>query len=297
MSEGSKLVQYLLDASAILTALLGTLGALYATYALFPKDWLERFTAAATTGLIGALISGIAVGVPALDATFSPAPGILSALVGVVVWEVYGVFFFMQKVAPSLTDDPTIDNTIPPWRRSQKQPWEIFAWLWFRIAVGGGLGWGGIAFLIAPQKNSIVGYIALTMLLGGIGGFLFGYRSSIPADKPPYFSFQTFASIIGVLTILLSAAGLVVSLIVAYFTHTVPGLHMPGILKALLYIFITPIPIVIVAIGFAPFARWQMSKPGDKEKRFGRIGIVLVLLAFLIQLIPPVVDIVHISQP
>jgi len=206
---------------------------------------------------------------------------------------------YLLKAAPLFADidDPTIDMSIPSWRRSKKQPSEIFAWIWFRIALGGGLGWAGIAFFIAPQRNSIVGYIALTMLLGGIGGGVFGYRSRIPANKPPYFSFQSFATIIGVLTILLSAAVFIVALIVAYFTHTTPGLHMPVIFKVLLYIFITPIPIVIVAIGFAPFARWQMSKEEGKEKRFGMIGIVLILLAFLVQLIPPVVDIVRISQP
>lgn len=171
--------------------------------------------------------------------------------------------------------------SFPPWRRSQKQPSELSAWIWFRIALVGGLGWGGIAFLIAPQKNSILGYIALTMLLGGLGGLLFGYRSSIPANKPPYFSFQLFATVVGILTILLSAAVFVVLFIVAYFTHSIPGLHMAAIFKVLLYIFITPIPIVIAAIGFAPFARWQMSRLS--EKQFGIIGILLILLAFLMR--------------
>lgn len=299
MAADSKLLSYLLDASVILAALFGTLGALYATYALFPRDWLERFTSAATTGLVGACISGIAVGVPALDAAFSPSPGIISGVVGAVIWEAYAFFFFVFKVAPSLEklDDPTIDMSIPFQRRSQKQPSEIAAWIWLRVAVGGGLGWAGIAFFIAPQRTSIGGYIALTMLLGGIGGAIFGYRSRIPAAKPSYFSFQYAASVIDVLTIVLSALVFAVAFVVAYFTHSVPGAHLPTVFKVLLYIFITPIPVVIGALGFAPFARWQMSKPEGKERRFGVIGIVLVLLAFLIQLIPPAVDLVRLALP
>lgn len=298
MAIDSKLLSYLLDSSVMLAALFGTLGGLYAAYALFPKDWLERFTSAATTALVGACLAGIAVGVPALDAAFSPYPGIISGVVGAVIWEAYAFFFFVLKVASSLEklDDPKIDMSIPEWRRSQKQPSEIVAWIWLRIAVGGGLGWAGIAFFIAPQKASIAGYVALTMLLGGIGGAIFGARSRIPATKPPYFSFQTAASVIGVLTILLSALVFVIALIVAYFTHSTPGAHLPDVVKVLLYIFITPIPVVIGAIGFAPFARWQMSKTEGKEKRFGMIGIVLILLAFFIQMIPPMVDMVRLAQ-
>lgn len=290
----SHVVPYLLDISAVLSGLLGTLGGLYGAYALYPKA-LRRFTAAATTGLVGAVVSGLTVVVPALDVAWFANPGLMSFIVGAVVWEAYGFFLFIDLVAPVLEKADTPRTAADSQgRRNEMQPSDIAAWIWFRVAWIGGFGWAEIALLIAPHKHTILNYIVLTMLLGGIGGLLFGLVSDVPVVEPPLFSFKKLATVVGVVTILFSAAVFLISFVVSHYTGSVIGIHLPVLLKAFLYVVVTPIPIMISAAGFAPFAQWRMSRLS--ERAYGVIGIFLVLAAFLLQLVQPLVDIVHIHK-
>lgn len=294
MTTNSHVVPYLLDMSAVLSGLLGTLGGLYGAYALYPKA-LRRFTAGATTGLVGAVVSGLTVVVPALDVAWFANPGLMSFIVGAVVWEAYAFFLFIDVVAPVLeeSDDPK-SAANSQGSRNVMQPSDVAAWIWFRVAWIGGFGWAEIALLIAPHKHAIPNYIMVPMLLGGIGGLLYGLVSDVPMVKPPLFSFKKLATVVGVVTIVLSAAVFLISLLVSHFTGNVIGIDLPVVLKAFLYIVVTPIPIMISAAGFAPFAQWRMSKVS--ERAYGVIGIFLVLAAFLLQLVQPIMDMVHIHR-
>ncbi len=282
------MVPHLLDITAVISAVFGTLGALYGSYALYPHVF-RRLTAAGSTGIVAAVTSGLTVCVPALDMTLFVHPGFLSFAVGVIVWEAYGFFLFVDVAAPALeeADDPKLD-TIPPWRRSEKQPSEIAAWLWFRVAWLGGFGWAEITLLLAPEKASIWSYIVVTMLLSGIAGIIFGYCTELPTEKPPLFSFKKAANIVGVVTITLSCAIFLLSLALARFAHRNVGVDLPFAAKAILYIVLTPIPILISAAGFAPAAQWKMSKLSDRA--YGLVAIVFALLALLTQLVQPVTD-------
>src|SRR5580658_4293266 len=288
MESNGHTVPHLLDITAVISAVLGTLGGLYGSYALYPNVF-RRLTAAGSTGVVAAVVSGLTVCVPALDVALFARPGLLSFAVGAIVWQAYAFFLFVDVAAPVFeeADDPKL-AMIPQRRRSEMQPSDIAAWLWFRVAWLGGFGWAEITLLIAPEKGSIWSYIVVTMLLGGLAGIIFGYRAEVPAEKPPLFSFKSVASIVGVVTITLSCVILLLSLVLARFGHRSLSVDLPLTAKVILYIVITPIPILISAAGFAPAAQWKMSKLSDRA--YGLIAIVLALLALLTQLVQPVTD-------
>lgn len=281
-------VPHLLDITAVISAVFGTLGGLYGSYALYPNVF-RRLTAAGSTGIVAAIASGLTVCVPALDVALFAHPGVLSFLVGALVWGSYAFFLFVDVAAPVLeeADDPKL-AMIPPWRRSKKQPSEIAAWLWFGVALMGGCGWTEITLLIAPEKASIWSYIVVTMLLGGLAGIIFGYRVEVPAEKPPLFLFRSIASLVGVVTLTLSCVIFLLSLALAQFGHRSLSEDLPLTARVMLYIVTTPMPILLSAAGFAPAAQWKMSKLSDRA--YGLLAIVFALLALLTQLVQPVTD-------
>jgi hypothetical protein len=289
MDAKTHVVQYVQDLSAIAAALFGTLGAVYGVYALY-RDRVRRLTAAATTAAAGALIAGVTIAVPALDVTLSPVHGIVSLIVGVVVWEAYGFFLFVLKVAPDLErlDDPRIDTSIPHWRRSQLQPAEMAAKVWLWVAWVGGAGWAEIAVSISPQRDHLLGYTLLTVALGWLGGLAFGLFSQNPTARPAVFSFAPLATFVGVAMVLFCFVALCVTLVWSYLTGVRLGALIPPQLAPLIYVVVTPAPVVVVGLGLAPFARWKMNQLS--EKQYGGIGIVLVLVAFLMQLVQPAID-------
>jgi len=87
---------------------------------------------------------------------------------------------------------------------------------------------------------------------------------------------------------MLSCAIFLLSLALAQFGHRSLSVDLPLAAKAILYIAVTPIPILISAAGFAPAAQWKMSKLSDRA--YGLLAIVFALLALLTQLAPPVAD-------
>jgi hypothetical protein len=286
-------VQHILDVSAIVAALFGALGSLYAASTLYPSG-LKQFTAAVTAGLAGAVTSGVALGIPALDAAYFHFSGITSVVVGLAIGTAYGFAFFLKVAAPSLEelDDPDV-MTLPLGHRP-KQPADIAAWVWSRICWGGGLGWAWLAFSLAPQKDQTRLYIATIMIIGGTVGFLVSYITGRrPEQRPFYFSFSPVPTVIGVTATLLSGL-LFVGLAIAAFSSGkgIFDIRIPSGLNVPLEVLV-PVPAVIVALSIVPFARWRIEQLTDKG--FGRIGIVLILLAFLMQLVQPVSSLLHIG--
>jgi hypothetical protein len=323
------LVHYAIDASLILGLLLGTIGALYTAYDLLerPHGLLRRFTAAATLGLMGALISGVTIGLPALDAALSPKPGIISFLVGGLIWFVYGKIllrqarilneqhFYGSSERPSSSHDQqvveqnstqTIQQDIEPNKTAAPEdenkvatlpadmaefmlstdPYEYALW---STASAGAFGWGASAFLIAPQGvGAILGYVVLTIIIGGILGAVYGFCSRSEESKPSHFSLNCLVVFTGIIALMLG----VIMGVIFLFKGTFP---IPNLLRIPLFLFILVVPVLTTASGFAPFVRWKMD--ALEKNQFGIIGIWLILLAFAIQLIQPITDILLTPRP
>jgi hypothetical protein len=152
------------------------------------------------------------------------------------------------------------------------------------LVLAGIVAWGGALFFIVNQGYALL-YIGLTILVvGGGGGFIYGFRR--PSDEKPHiFSLdKRYVVIAGVLTFGLSI-----------LIHFQVGASAISIFFRVLIFILIIIPVLSVAMGFAPFLKAKVYQLTDKDegKTLGRIGLGLIFFAFLLQLLQPSVDLWH----